>query len=187
MLIWLRKPTHQQRDMAEGLYGAIVAQARQPFFYRDLAVPDTVDGRFDMILLHAFVVMLRLREGGEATRELSQTLYDVMFADMDRAVREIGIGDLSVKKHIRRMMKAFNGRMAAYEAALAEPDPAVLTESLRRNVYGTVKDPQAAAPESLKVLAMYLRETVDAARAMPVEMMTVGGQMPWAQDVKEAA
>ncbi len=168
---------------AERLYGAIVAQARQPFFYADLGVPDTVDGRFDMILMHSFVVMLRLREGDGESKALSQILYDTMFVDMDRAVREMGIGDLSVKKHIRRMMKAFNGRMNAYESGLG--DPAVLSDVLRRNVYGTIKED--VNPLWLERMAVYLCHCVESVRAMPIEMMIVGGQMPWAQELKKSA
>jgi cytochrome b pre-mRNA-processing protein 3 len=183
MLLWFRKPPAAEQDMAEKLYAAIVAQARQPFFYTDMAVPDTVDGRFDMILLHSFMVMLRLRDAGEETAALSQTLYDVMFVDMDRAVREMGIGDLSVKKHIRRMMKAFNGRMAAYDIAVG--DLAGMKDALQRNVYGTVKgvvDP--AAPEAL---AAYVQNTVAAFRDMPLEMLIVGGNMPWSETQQKAA
>jgi cytochrome b pre-mRNA-processing protein 3 len=183
MLIWLRQRPHPQREAAERLYGAIVAQARQSFFYADLGVPDTVDGRFDMILMHAFIVMLRLRESGEESKALSQTLYDVMFVDMDRAIREIGIGDLSVKKHIRRMMKAFNGRLTAYESGLS--DPVLLNDAIRRNVYGTVKGD--IDPAWLDQMGSYLRHCAETVRAMPVEMMVVGGQMPWAPDLRKSA
>ncbi len=176
MLLWFRKPPAHQREQAERLYAAIVAQARQPVFYRERGVPDTVDGRFDMILLHSFMVMLRLRDDDTAGggQSLLQTLYDIMFVDMDHAIREIGVGDLSVGRHIRRMMKAFNGRMAAYENAL--DDQEAMKDVLRRNVYGTVADVDPAALESM---AAYVRTTCARIREMPLEMLTVGGHMPW--------
>lgn len=183
MLLWFRKPPVLQKEQAEKLYGAIVAQARQPVFYRDLAVPDTIDGRFDMILLHSFIVMLRLRDDtAEGPQSLSQTLYDIMFVDMDRAIREMGVGDLSVGKHIRRMMKAFNGRMSAYENAM--DDPVAMKEALCRNVYGTINDVDPAILESM---ANYVQTTLATVRSMPVEILTVGGQMPWAEQQLKAA
>lgn len=183
MLLWFRKPPALQKEQAEKLYAAIVAQARQPLFYRDLAVPDTIDGRFDMILMHSFIVMLRLREDTTGSMQaLSQTLYDIMFVDMDRAIREMGIGDLSVGKHIRRMMKAFNGRMSAYENGLN--DSVEMKDAIRRNVYGTVTD---IDPAVVDAMAKYLQDTLNAVRAMPLEMLIVGGQMPWAGQQRQAA
>jgi cytochrome b pre-mRNA-processing protein 3 len=183
MLLWFRKPPILQKEQAEKLYAAIVAQARQPVFYRDMAVPDTVDGRFDMILLHSFMVMLRLRDDtAETSSGLSQLLYDIMFVDMDQAIREMGVGDLSVGRHIRRMMKAFNGRMAAYENALN--DPVAMKDVLRRNVYGTVTDFDPAVLESL---ANYVQETLATMREMPLEMLVVGGYMPWDSAQRKAA
>lgn len=171
MLTWFKKTPNPQFAMAESLYVAIVAQARTPIFYARLHVPDTVDGRFDMILLHAFMVMLCLRDGNDESRQLSQALYDVMFVDMDRAVREMGIGDLSVRKHIRRMMKAYNGRMAAYESALS--DPAMMKDVLRRNVYGTVKDDIPA--DVMDIMAAYVPKAVKAVRLPDV----MGGTVTW--------
>ena len=135
MLTLFRKKTNPHRMAAESLYEGLVKQARQPIFYAELGVPDTVDGRFEMILMHVFPIMRDLRDRGE--RETSQALYDVMFVDMDRACREMGIGDLSVKKHMRRMMKAFNGRLTAYDESIG--DRPALIAALRRNVYGTVQ------------------------------------------------
>lgn len=183
MLLWFREPPALQKEQAEKLYAAIVAQARQPVFYRDWGVPDTVDGRFDMILLHSFMVMLRLRgDAAGGGRSLSQTLYDIMFVDMDQAIREMGVGDLSVGRHIRRMMKAFNGRMSAYENALN--DPAEMKDVLRRNVYGTISDIDPAVLESMEA---YVQATLAAIHEMPIEMLTVGGRMPWDDRQKKVA
>ncbi|WP_374466727.1 ubiquinol-cytochrome C chaperone family protein, partial [Ferrovibrio sp.] len=91
------------------LYRAIVAQSRQAGFYREHGVPDSLDGRFDMIVLHSFLVMRRLRRIGAAAEPLSQQLFDLMFADMDSNLREIGVGDLSVGKKVKAMAQAFYG------------------------------------------------------------------------------
>jgi cytochrome b pre-mRNA-processing protein 3 len=113
------------------LYGAIVAAARRPVPYARWGVPDTVSGRFDMIALHLFLVLDRLK--GEAP-EFRQKLVDEFFADMDRSLREMGVGDLSVGKKVRKMAESFYGRVAAYEKALAEGG-AVLNAALVRNVF----------------------------------------------------
>lgn len=187
MLTFFRSKSNPQKIAAEKLYFNLVSQSRSPVFYAEWGVPDTIDGRFDMILLHSFVVMRRLGSkdqgnGDKYARGVSQALYDVMFVDMDRAIREIGIGDLSVKKHIRRMMKAFNGRMAAYEAGL--DNPAKMDDALRRNVYGTIKDGVIdTAP-----LADYLRSAVRCVEAMPVQLLIEEGQIIWPLiDIQQSA
>jgi cytochrome b pre-mRNA-processing protein 3 len=113
------------------LYGAIVAAARRPVPYASWGVPDTVSGRFDMIALHLFLVLNRLK--GEAP-DFRQKLVDEFFADMDRSLREMGVGDLSVGKKVRKIAESFYGRVAAYEKALAEGGTA-LAAALVRNVY----------------------------------------------------
>jgi cytochrome b pre-mRNA-processing protein 3 len=123
--LFARKPSTAQR-----LYESIVASARQEKFYTEMQVPDTLDGRFDMVVLHMFLVLDRLRS--EAA-DLAQQLTDVFFADLDRTLREMGIGDLSVAKKIRPMAEAFAGRMKAYATA---SEAGVLVEALQRNVYG---------------------------------------------------
>lgn len=122
------------RIEVRGVYDAIVAQARQPAFYAALGVPDTVSGRFDMIVLHAFLVLERLRQGGEQTVAFSQALTDELFLDMDRSLREMGVGDLSVAPKVRRMLEVFHGRLTAYRAA-AEAEEGAFAAALRRNVY----------------------------------------------------
>ncbi len=117
---------------ADNLYAAIVAAARQPFFYAELEVPDTIDGRFDMIVLHEFLVLDRLKK--EAP-ELCQKITDLFFDDMDRSLREMGVGDLSVGKKVRKMAEAFHGRLNAYASGLEQGDQ-TLIEALQRNVYG---------------------------------------------------
>jgi cytochrome b pre-mRNA-processing protein 3 len=128
----LRRLFERKPDPGQALYEAIVAAARQPRFYADMAVPDTVDGRFDMIALHMFLVLDRLNDGAlETTR---QTLTDVFFRDMDRSLREMGVGDLSVGKKVRKMAEAFFGRLLAYKKAASESQEA-LASALARNIY----------------------------------------------------
>jgi len=139
------------RLAADSLYTACVRQARQPWFYSDLGVPDTVDGRFDMVVLHVFLVMARLRDAG-GDGELQRLFQECLFADMDRSLREMGVGDLSVGKRVQDMASAYFGRLQAYEAALhAESDDA-LREALLRNVW------RGASPgqEALAALAAYV-------------------------------
>jgi cytochrome b pre-mRNA-processing protein 3 len=136
--------------IAREIYLLIVAKARQPYFYADLGVPDTVDGRFDMITLHAILVIEFIVQGGNASKALSQQLFDEMFADMDRSLREMGAGDLSVGKKVRKMAEVFYGRAKAYREALAQQDEDGLTAALARNVYGG-----EGRPENARQLARY--------------------------------
>lgn len=175
MLTFFRRKNSPEQRAAEGLYAALIAQSRNPALYTGLGVPDSVDGRFDSLLLHCFIVMRRLGRGDRAARALSQALYDVMFVEMDRAVREMGVGDLSVKRHVRRMMKAFNGRVAAYEAAIA--DPSQMKDTLRRNLYGTIEGGPGDAV--LARAEAYLLAGVDLVTAMDLNDL-VAGRIVWA-------
>jgi cytochrome b pre-mRNA-processing protein 3 len=123
------------RNSLKAVYGAIVAAARHPRFYAEWGVPDTVDGRYDMIVLHAILVLDRLGEEGEAARDFAQGLTDEVFADMDRSLREMGVGDLSVGKKVRRMAEVFYGRARAYTQALRDENEGELAEALYRNVF----------------------------------------------------
>jgi cytochrome b pre-mRNA-processing protein 3 len=129
-----RKPLEAPAGTIEAIYGMIVAQAREPLFYREMGVPDTVDGRFDMVLLHLWLVLRRLRPI-ERGAGLSQALFDHFCSDMDANLREMGVGDLTVPKRMQKFGEAFYGRAAAYDTALqagAEP----LAEALCKNVFG---------------------------------------------------
>jgi cytochrome b pre-mRNA-processing protein 3 len=154
-------------DTISALYGMIVAQARSPVFYRDYAVADTVNGRFDLLLAHLALVVGRLmrEEEGKAT---GQALFDRFCADMDDNLREIGIGDLSVPKHMKRVGEAFYGRAQAYERALAEKHGTALIEVVARNVYGGSGDD--AAPR----LAAYIRRIAADLDRQPVTAIAAG-------------
>lgn len=142
------KPT----DEIHEIYRIVVDQARQPRFYTDFGVPDTVDGRFEMVTLHAFLVLRRLRRASESAGKTGQALFDVMFEDMDLSLREMGAGDMGVGKRVKAMVQAFYGRIASYEAGLAGA-PEDLAEALVRNVYASVEPGEG----QLSGLAAYIR------------------------------
>lgn len=171
-------------EAAHGLYAALVGQARRSEFYSALGVADTVDGRFDMIVLHAALLLRRLTAEGRRSARLAQALFDLMFADMDRNLREMGVGDMGVGKRIKQMAKAFYGRAAAYEAALAEPGDAALAEALARNLYRG-SPPQ---PETLAALAVYVRRQRDLLAAQGLGELMAGrvafGEPPGAQEIE---
>jgi cytochrome b pre-mRNA-processing protein 3 len=136
------------------LYGMIVAQARTPCFYLDYGVPDTVNGRFDLLVLHLALLSDRLMQD-PALAELGQGVFDQFCRDMDDNLREIGIGDLKVPKEMRRIGEAFYGRAQAYRQALAAAGEGALVEAVARNIYGG-----AAPPDAARRLAAYIREAV---------------------------
>jgi cytochrome b pre-mRNA-processing protein 3 len=151
-------------DAVYAVYSAIVAQSRQPRFYADWGVPDTVTGRFDMISLHLALVFRRLRSGGKTTAAFSQALFDLFFRDMDRSLREMGAGDLSVPKKIRKMGSLFYGLLANIADALEAPDNGPLEAVLTRNVFGGAPSP-GAGPLAAHVRAEALRlEAIATAR-----------------------
>ena len=115
------------------LYSKIISQARNERFYISYGVPDTVNGRFDLITLHMFIVLRRLKEIGSEGSNLSQDLFDIMFSDMDKNMREMGVGDLSVGKKIKALAAAFYGRIKVYDEGIIANDGKVLVNSLRRN------------------------------------------------------
>jgi cytochrome b pre-mRNA-processing protein 3 len=158
------------------LYVAAVAQARRPGFYADCQVPDTVDGRFEMIALHVFLLLHRLKDETEAdARPLARALSEALFADMDRSLREMGAGDLGVGKRVQAMAEGFYGRVAAYEAGLG--GQARLEDAIRRNVHGTIAPP---GPESTAVaaIAAYMQSARKALEACAFAALR-DGQPAW--------
>jgi cytochrome b pre-mRNA-processing protein 3 len=127
------------------LYGAAVAAAREHYLYESLGVPDTLDGRFDLVSLYAFLLIHRLRGLPEPGPALAQAVFDAMFSDMDLNLREMGVGDLSVGKRVRAMWEAFHGRANAYTAAMQAADRVALEAALARNVWRGAPPPSGAA------------------------------------------
>ncbi|MGZ6023253.1 MAG: ubiquinol-cytochrome C chaperone family protein [Rhizomicrobium sp.] len=120
----------------EALYGVIVAQARLPSFYVRYGVPDTVDGRFDLIVLHLFLATERAIRDPAALGTLPSALFDRFCVDLDHNLREMGVGDLTVPRRMKGYAEAFYGRGEAYRKAFADNDRAALSAALARNVFG---------------------------------------------------
>ncbi len=140
----------EARSIASALYGAIVAQARNPVLYAELGVPDTVDGRFEMVVLHTIVFLDRLQREGEAGKAIGQRIFDLHCTDMDQSLRELGIGDLGVPKR----MKAAN-------------DEAGLAAAIARNVFRGAEATTATTALAAYVLASAKRMASGPALAEP--------------------
>ncbi len=160
----LKKIFGEKSEVEAGrhLYATAVAQARQKPFYTRLGVPDTLDGRFESIILHVWLILCRLRSAGERQAEadsLSQAVFDTMITDLDRSLREMGVGDLRVGKRVKAMAKAFYGRLKAYDEGMSASREA-FTLALERNLYGT---PDADPAKAQGVAEYVERETANLA------------------------
>jgi cytochrome b pre-mRNA-processing protein 3 len=140
-----------QKREAQEAYIALVHQSRNPFFYRECAVPDTLDGRFDIITLHAFLALQRIK----ADKSRSRLLLEALFDDMDRSLREMGVGDMGVGKRVKKMAGAVFGRLETYEKA--QGNGAELKEALRRNIYRGADIPV----NSLNALCNYVTDQLN--------------------------
>ena len=155
------------------LYGAIVAQARHPAFYLGFGVPDTPEGRFDMIVLHLALVCRRLGrpEGSDRAlaQALSQGVFDMFCRDMDHNLREMGVGDLTVPKKMQKLGEAFYGRLEVYDGALAASGDDELAGALARNVLG-----EGAGASAARRLADYVRAAAQGLDAAPIAALADG-------------
>jgi len=158
------------REQAHEIYVQIVSQARNPVFYRDWQVPDTTDGRFDVIVAHLFLVLVRCEEEIDRpdVEAFHRYLSEIFFSDMDRSLREMGASDTGVGIRVKNMAQAFYGRMKAYRDAAS--DETALAEALARNVYRE----QPVRPESVASLAAYMGRNRAALHAQTVESMMMG-------------
>jgi cytochrome b pre-mRNA-processing protein 3 len=146
-----------------------VAQARKPAFYAAMSVPDTVEGRLELLILHMALVMRRLREADAPSRAVGQAAFDLFCTDMDRSIRELGVSDIAVPKKMKRMGEAFYGRSATYEEALAVPADDALAVALARNLYDDAPpDGMAAAVGS------YVRAAVAVLAMQPADAIAAG-------------
>jgi cytochrome b pre-mRNA-processing protein 3 len=157
------------RDASERAYQLVVEQARQQVFFAECGVPDTFDGRFELVCLHAFLYLHRLKSERPRANALAQAFFDAMFGDLDRSLREIGTGDLRVGREVKRMAQGFYGRIRAYENGIAADD-AVLGAALCRNLFGTVAMPLAA----LEAMTLYTRRAVDDLRGQSAAELLAG-------------
>ena len=160
----------RELDAATDLYARVVAQARRSEFYDALGVPDTLDGRFDMVALHLFLVMHRLKGQGAAADTRSRSLFEVVTADFERSLRELGVGDQGIARRVTAMVGGVKGRLTAYDAALAADDRA-LEVALDNNLYGTTPEPD---PRCLAAMAAYVRREVAGLAAQTLESLLAG-------------
>jgi cytochrome b pre-mRNA-processing protein 3 len=158
-----------RHDTISTLYGTIVAQARLPCLYQDYRVADTVNGRFDLIVLHLALVLERFATEPSLAR-LAQGLFDRFWVDMDHNLREMGVGDLAVPKRMRALGEAYYGRTRVYREALAAGDEVALTEALARNIFAGAPD-DADAPRRL---AAYIETAHRALAAQTAEQLAAG-------------
>lgn len=163
-------------EAAHHAYVVLAEYSRAPRFYRDLGVADTLDGRFDMMALVVGIAIRRLKQDDTLTgkqskrrHQLAQELFDYMFDDMDRALREIGVGDLSIGKKVKKMAHAFYGRADVYGKALDASDPQAqkqaLTQALERNLYRGI----APSDEVIAAMATEVFELAEKLAAVPFD------------------
>ena len=163
------------RDLGRTLYASAVEQSRKPALYRELGAPDTVEGRFEIYSLHVILLLDRFAAAGEPAKAASQALFDTYVKALDNALREMGVGDLSVGKKMRKLGEAFYGRVKSSQAAFAAlPDDRPLTEFLGRTVYAGVD----AAPVS--ALASYVTAQRANLAALPLERL-LEGRVEWGE------
>ena len=140
------------------LYKLIVEQARTKAFYRELKVPDTIDGRFELIVLHFFLLERRLDKKNKKDQLIYKELLEIMYKDFDMSLREMGVGDLSVGKKIYHMTEAFSGRLFAYRKFSTKKNINGIKRTIKRNIYGTIKD---IDEKFIKIMKTYIFDSMD--------------------------
>jgi cytochrome b pre-mRNA-processing protein 3 len=184
MILQLFRRTSQDAKI-ERLYGTIVAQARHPALYETLGVPDTLEGRFEAIVLHCVLMLRRLRRADGALDAVGQALFDRFCTDMDHSLREIGVSDLGVPRQMRRMGEAFYGRATVYDQALDAADRAALCAALARNVLGG--ETRTAAADGLADYVLRSETALAAQEDGALASGDVAFPDPGASAVKEAS
>ncbi|NRA89438.1 MAG: ubiquinol-cytochrome C chaperone [Rhizobiales bacterium] len=142
----------QEHSLATDLYGHAVAAARNPILYGTKGAPDTANGRFELIILHIFLLFRRLQDQDKRIQSIKQKTFDCFLRDMDVSLCEIGVGPDGVPKRIQKMLENFYGRAAAYQTALENQDIEILTQTISRNFYSDDKQNSTGA----KMLANYV-------------------------------
>lgn len=165
------------RAAGEALYAGLVAQARRPELYRDYGVPDRIDARFELYVLHLSLLLTRLRGEGEAAAETSQALFDAFVGALDDSLRELGVGDLSVAKKMRKLGEAVYGRTVGYQTALLAKDRAALSGLIARAVLA-----EDETGERSDRLAAYALSRHEALMAAPVRDF-LKGHAPWPETI----
>lgn len=171
MVFGFRRKKRQDRKIADSLYNRIVEASRQPVFFARLGVPDTLDGRFEMLSLHMFIALDRLVESGASETALARTVMESFVRDMDAALRDMGVSDIRVPKRMKTLYGSFGGRIAGYRLAASDGGEA-LHAALARNIFSDGGDPDnvvGLADYTLAALGLAGRFTIDDLRAGRIE------------------
>lgn len=172
MLKRLFRP-HPSQEMGRALYAAVVEQSRIPALYERLGAPDTVEGRFEIYTLHVVLLLDRLNQPADETKAASQALFDTYVKALDHALREMGVGDLSVGKKMRKLGEAFFGRVKSYHGAFAAlPDAGALRDLLTRTVYA------GGEASNVEALAAYVTGQREHLAAQSLEGF-LAGRVDW--------
>ena len=163
----------QARIAGEALYAGLVDQARRPALYRDLGVADRIDSRFELYVLHLALLLVRLKGEGEAASETGQAVFDAFVGALDDSLRELGVGDLSVAKKMRKLGEAVYGRVVGYQNALSGGDADALSGLVARAVYG-----EEEAGGQARSLAAYALSTSEALRGQRLDDI-LRGRVGW--------
>lgn len=175
MILRLIRNRAEKKRTAQQFYGSIVAQARREEFYRCWHVPDTINGRFDMIVLHLFLVLRRLHQEGEDGTQAGRLIIEAFFSDMDNSVREQGAGDLAVPKHVRKMADAFYGRLLSYKKSEESGDRKMLVEALKRNFFPDLAGGEnGQETQTAEAIARYMQDAKESLRNMSFERLRTG-------------
>lgn len=167
---------NKKKKRARALFEAALAQSRRPEFFGEDRLPDTFEARYESLMLHVALLDIRLLEEGREGAEFSRELDGVMFSDIDHALREIGVGDLSVARKVKKMASEHFGRMKAYRDALAGDD-ATLGDAVNRNFCSH----QPAEDGFRDAVARYLRACAANLAAQPAQALMQEGAPHWAE------
>jgi cytochrome b pre-mRNA-processing protein 3 len=161
-----------RKEAAEKIYDAIVAQSRNPAFYLRCGVPDTLSGRFDMLVIHMFVVLQILKLGGREGQLLAQEIVEAFIREMDTMVRDLGVSDRNVPKEVRKIAQLFYGQLLAYSTALQRND----TKGLASEVWKSFQSGEGAASASIAAdsISTYMRQAIKNIQEMPLNMLLQG-------------
>lgn len=162
-----------RKEAAEKIYDAIVAQSRNPGFYIRCGVPDTLSGRFDMLVIHMFVVLQILKLGGREGQLLAQEIVEAFIREMDTMVRDLGVSDRSVPKEVRKIAQLFYGQLLSYSTALQRNDLKGLSGEVWKSFQSSEGDDREVAIAS-EAIATYIRQSIKSIQEMPLNMLLQG-------------
>lgn len=169
----LGRKRRPEEAAGQALYAAAASQARRPEFYTQLGVPDTANGRFELYSLHVILLLRRLKGGGEQAAATAQSLFDAYVGSLDEALRESGVGDLSMAKKMRKLGEAFYGRVRSYDEALDRlPDTGALQALITRTVF----DPDKAS--GAEALTDYARQALEGLQELD-DRLVFDGRVSW--------